>query len=73
MTTPKSPEEIEEEARLERESEAGRVFNFIRMSLWDKDDNKPIDPEGRVLKHTIEQWLHHIEDSYRTACKEEKL
>jgi len=60
-------------ARLEWENEAERIFNFIRMSLRDKDDNKPIDPEGRILKHTIEQWLYHVEDAYRTACKEEKV
>ncbi len=52
------------------EEQTGDVFSFIRARLWDEDDNKPIDSQSRELKHTINQWLHYVEEAYRKAVEE---
>lgn len=54
---------------IEKNNQAEDVFDFIRTRLWDKDDNKPIDSQDRELKHTIQQWLYHVEDAYRKAIE----
>ena len=57
----------------ERYRKAGDVFSFIRAQLWNTDDNKPIDSQGRELKHTIQQWLCHVEDAYRQAVEQKEV